>query len=66
MVVKSVNLAPDVLMWLEQNSEGNVSKFLNEFVREHFSRKKSAFGWLKGTKLGNKNVKDKKDRVDAW
>jgi len=66
MAVKSVNLAPDVLLWLEQNSHGNVSGLVNELVRNHFSKKASSFGSLKATRVTSSDIREKKDRSDAW
>ena len=67
MVVKSVNFSQDVLAALTQRAKGNLSSFLNEFLRENLlAKKKSALGSLKGTGLSTVGLKEKKDRVDQW
>lgn len=67
VAVKSVNFSEDVLMALAQHSKGNLSAFLNQFLREHLiSRKKSSLGSLKGLDINPAEIKEKKDRVDNW
>lgn len=67
MVVKSVNFSEDVLAVVLQRAQGNLSGFLNEFLREHLlRRKKSALGSLKGMLGDPMEVKEKSDRTDKW
>ena len=68
VVVKSVNFSEDVLAIVRQRAGGNLSGFINEFLREHLLRRKkvSYLGSLKGTGLSLRGLKEKRDRLDDW